>query len=40
MVAGDILIDDKPYEFLSPGGKHTTATWKVSNTNNKCKETD
>lgn len=30
MVAGDILIDDKPYEFLSPGGKHTTATWKVS----------
>lgn len=28
MVAGDILIDDKPYEYLSPGGKHTTATWK------------
>jgi 5'-nucleotidase len=31
MVAGDLLIDDKPYEYLSPGGKHTTATWKVSN---------
>lgn len=29
MVAGDLLIDDKPYEFLAPGGKHTTATWKV-----------
>jgi 5'-nucleotidase len=28
MVAGDLLIDDKPYEYLSPGGKHTTATWK------------
>lgn len=28
MVAGDILIDDKPFEFLSPGGKHTTAAWK------------
>jgi len=27
-VAGDLLIDDKPYEYLSPGGKHTTATWK------------
>jgi hypothetical protein len=30
MVAGDLLIDDKPYEYLSPGGNHTTATWKVS----------
>ena len=29
MVAGDLLIDDKPYEYMSPGGKHTTATWKV-----------
>jgi hypothetical protein len=30
MVAGNLLIDDdKPYDYLSPGGKHTTATWKV-----------
>jgi hypothetical protein len=27
-VRGDILIDDKPFEYLSPGGKHTTATWR------------
>lgn len=27
-VAGDLLIDDKPFEFLAPGGKHTTATWR------------
>ena len=25
---GDLLIDDKPFDQLAPGGKHTTATWK------------
>jgi hypothetical protein len=28
LVRGDLLIDDKPFELLTPGGKHTTATWK------------
>lgn len=28
-IRGDILLDDKPFEHLAPGGKHTTATWKV-----------
>ena len=27
-VRGDLLIDDKPFDHLAPGGKHTTATWK------------
>lgn len=27
-VKGDILIDDKPLDQLSPGGKHTAASWK------------
>jgi hypothetical protein len=27
---GDILIDDKPLDFLRPNGKHTAAQWKVS----------
>jgi hypothetical protein len=29
MVAGDLLIDNRPYEYLSPDGKHATATEKV-----------
>lgn len=30
VVRGDILIDDKPYEALWPGGRHSTASWQVS----------
>ena len=28
-VAGDLLVDDKPFDNLYPHGKHTAATWKV-----------
>jgi hypothetical protein len=28
-VLGDVLIDDKPMAYLNPGGRHTTAKWKV-----------
>jgi hypothetical protein len=28
VVRGDILIDDKPFESMDPGGRHSTATWK------------
>lgn len=28
-IRGDILLDDKPFDYLVPGGRHTTATWKV-----------
>ncbi len=36
LVRGDILIDDKPLDYLTPHGKHTAAAWKVvSRTNTK-----
>jgi len=28
IISGDLLIDDRPYDVLNPGGKHTRATWK------------
>lgn len=34
-VRGDLLIDDKPFEYLLHDGKHTMATWKVRFRNNR-----
>jgi 5'(3')-deoxyribonucleotidase len=28
-IRGDLLIDDKPLDYLTPCGRHTCATWKV-----------